>query len=259
MPVLFVGHGSPTNAIEHNAYTEVLGGLSARLPRPKAVCVVSAHWVTSGSHVLASEHPRTIHDFYGFPRPLYEVQYPAPGAPEEAEKLASNPEISLDDKWGLDHGAWSVLRHLYPKADVPAFQLSLDERRGFKEHFEIGREIESLRERGVLILGSGNIVHNLRRIDWESSSGAYPWAVEFDARVKNAVETRDAEGLTRPQSWGESLLATAHPTVEHYLPLLYCMGSTDERDAVSYPYEGFDYGSISMRMILFGENPPSPV
>jgi 4,5-DOPA dioxygenase extradiol len=259
MPVLFVGHGSPTNAIEHNAYTEVLSGLSARLPRPKAVCVVSAHWVTSGSQVLASEHPRTIHDFYGFPRPLYEVQYPAPGAPEEAEKLASNPEISPDDKWGFDHGAWSVLRHLYPKADVPAFQLSLDERRSFKQHLELGREIESLRERGVLILGSGNIVHNLRRIDWEKPHGADDWAVEFDARVKNAVETRDTEALTMPQKWGEALLATAHPTVEHYLPLLYCMGSTDERDAVSYPYEGFDYGSISMRMILFGESTSSRV
>jgi len=159
MPVLFVGHGSPMNAIEHNAFTKTLEGLSARLPKPKAV--VSAHWVTSGSHVLASAHPRTIHNFSGFPRPLYEVQYPAPGASKEAEKVASNPEIALDDKWGLDHGSWSVLRHMYPKADVPAFQLSLDERRSFRQHLELGREIQSLRERGVLILGSGNIVHNL--------------------------------------------------------------------------------------------------
>lgn len=252
MPVLFVGHGSPMNAIEHNAFTESLSELSGRLPRPKAVCVVSAHWVTSGSQVLASDHPKTIHDFYGFPKPLYEVQYPAPGAPVEAEKLARNPEIAPDDKWGLDHGSWSVLRHLYPKADVPAFQLSLDERRSFKEHLELGREIESLRERGVLILGSGNIVHNLRRIDWNNPSGAYDWAVEFDARVKDAVEARNAEALAAPEKWGEGLLATAHPTVEHYLPLLYCMGSTDDRDAISYPYEGFDFGSISMRMILFG-------
>ncbi len=240
------------NAIEHNAFTESLSELSARLPRPKAVCVVSAHWVTSGSQVLASDHPRTIHDFYGFPKPLYEVQYPAPGAPTEAEKLARNPEIVPDEKWGLDHGSWSVLRHLYPNADVPAFQLSLDERRSFKEHLELGREIESLRERGVLILGSGNIVHNLRRIDWNNPSGAYDWAVEFDAKVKGAVEARNAEALAAPEKWGAGLLATAHPTVEHYLPLLYCMGSTDDRDAMSYPYEGFDFGSISMRMILFG-------
>lgn len=240
------------NAIEHNPFTEALSGLGARLPKPKAVCVVSAHWVTSGSHVLTSAHPRTIHDFYGFPRPLYEVQYAAPGAPAEAQKLAANPEIAPDQEWGLDHGSWSVLRHLYPKADVPAFQLSLDERRSFKEHLELGREIQFLREHGVLILGSGNIVHNLQRIDWNDPHGAYDWAVEFDARVKAAVDSHDASALADPGRWGEGLLATAHPTVEHYLPLLYCTGSTDERDAVSYLYEGFDFGSISMRAILFG-------
>jgi 4,5-DOPA dioxygenase extradiol len=253
MPVLFVGHGSPMNAIENNALTKTLSELGARLPRPKAVCVVSAHWVTSGSHVLASEHPQTIHDFYGFPRSLYEVEYPAPGAPAEAEKLAQNPVIVPDEKWGLDHGSWSVLRHMYPEADVPSFQLSLDDRRTLKEHLELGREIQSLRERGVLILGSGNIVHNLGRIDWKDAHGAYDWAVEFDAKVKNAVDKHDASSLAEPQKWGQSLLATAHPTVEHYAPLLYCMGSTDERDSVSYPYEGFDFGSISMRAVLFGE------
>jgi len=252
MPVLFVGHGSPMNAIEHNAFTEALTGVSARLPRPKAVCVVSAHWVTEGSHVLASDHPRTIHDFYGFPQPLYEVQYPAPGAPAEAGKLASNPEIAPDNTWGLDHGSWSVLRHMYPQADIPAFQLSLDQRRSFREHLELGREIQSLRDRGVLILGSGNIVHNLRRINWGDPHGAYDWAVEFDARVKTAVNAHDASALAAPQKWGEPLLATAHPTPEHYLPLLYCMGGITEHDEVSYPYEGFDFGSISMRMILFG-------
>lgn len=239
------------NAIEHNAFTEALSDLSAQLPRPKAVCVVSAHWVTGGTHVMSSAHPETIHDFYGFPRTLYEVQYPAPGAPEEAREMASNPKIAPDDAWGLDHGSWSVLRHMYPKADVPAFQLSLDERRNFKEHLELGREIKMLRERGVLIMGSGNIVHNLRRMDWNDPHGAYDWAVEFDAHVKVAVEAHDASTLAAPQKWGESLLATAHPTVEHYLPLLYCMGATDKRDSVSYPYEGFDFGSVSMRAILF--------
>jgi 4,5-DOPA dioxygenase extradiol len=252
MPVLFVGHGSPMNAIEHNAFTEALANLSTGLPRPKAVCVVSAHWTTSGSRVLTSPHPRTIHDFYGFPQPLFAVQYPAPGAPEQAQKIASNPEIKADESWGLDHGSWSVLRHMYPKADIPAFQMSLDERRSFKEHLELGREIRALREQGVLILGSGNIVHNLRRIDWSEPHGAYDWAVEFDAKVKGAVEAHDADALASPQKWGETLLATAHPSIEHYLPLLYCMGSTDEKDDVSYPYEGFDFGSISMRAILFG-------
>jgi len=253
MPVLFIGHGSPMNAIEHNAFTSALEKLGAELPSPKAVCVISAHWVTSGTHVVKSEQPRTIHDFYGFPQPLYDVQYPAPGAPDEAEKIASGPEIVADETWGLDHGAWSVLRHMYPKADVPAFQLSLDKRRGFKEHLDLGREIKTLRERGVLILGSGNVVHNLRQIDWESPHGAYDWAREFDAKVKSAVDAHDAGAIAEPQKWGGTLLATAHPTVEHYLPLLYCMGSADESDTVSYPYEGFDYGSISMRAILLGD------
>ena len=239
------------NAIGHNAFTHALSDVSAWLPKPNAVCVVSAHWVTGGTQVMASPHPKTIHDFYGFPAPLYEVQYPAPGAPAEAEKVASDAKIKRDNEWGLDHGSWSVLRHMYPKADVPAFQLSLDERRSFKEHLELGREIQSLRERGVLIIGSGNIVHNLRRLDWNDPHGAYEWAVEFDAKVKEAVDQHDASALAAPQKWGETLLATAHPSVEHYVPLLYCMGSTDDRDRVSYPYEGFDFGSISMRMILF--------
>jgi 4,5-DOPA dioxygenase extradiol len=252
MPVLFVGHGSPMNAIESNAFTETLHGVAEQLPRPMAVCVVSAHWVTEGTQVMASAHPRTIHDFSGFPRPLYEVQYPAPGAPEEAQKLAADPEIKPDQRWGLDHGSWSVLRHMYPDADIPAFQLSLDARRGFREHIDLAREIRSLRERGVLIVGSGNIVHNLRRVDWEHPHGAFDWAVEFDAKVKRAVDAHDVGSLSAPQKWGERLLETAHPTLEHYLPLLYCIGSTDERDSVSYPYEGFDFGSISMRMILFG-------
>jgi 4,5-DOPA dioxygenase extradiol len=203
---------------------------------------------------MASSHPQTIHDFYGFPHALYEVEYPAPGAPDEAGKLAENPVIVPDEKWGLDHGSWSVLRHMYPEADIPAFQLSLDERRTPKEHLELGREIRQLRERGVLILGSGNLVHNLRQIDWNDPHGAFDWAREFDARVKNSVDAHDASALADPGKWGERLLATAHPTLEHYLPLLYCMGSTDERDAVSYPYEAFDFGSISMRTVLFGNS-----
>ena len=240
------------NAIEHNAFTQALSELGGSLPRPKAVCVVSAHWTTDGTRVLTSKHPRTIHDFYGFPKELYDVEYPAPGAPTEAEQVARDPEIIRDQQWGLDHGSWSVLRHMYPKADVPAFQLSLDARRDMKSHLELGREIKKLRERGVLILGSGNIVHNLGRVDWESPHGAYDWAAEFDAKVKAAVDAHDVNALATPQQWGETLLKTAHPTVEHYLPLLYCAGSTDEKDTVMYPYEGFDFGSISMRAVLFG-------
>lgn len=253
MPVLFVGHGSPMNAIERNRFTETLAGLAKQLPRPKAVCVVSAHWVTRGAEVLAVAKPRTIHDFYGFPPPLYEVEYPAPGAPVEAERVARELQIPPDETWGFDHGAWSVLRHLYPEASVPVFQISLDESRSLPRHVELGRELAALREREVLILGSGNIVHNLRRLESEKEAPAFPWTVEFDSHVKNAIETREVNSLTAPETWGKSLAALAHPTLEHYAPLLYCLGSTNGQDVVSYPYEGFEYGSLSMRMVLWDQ------
>jgi 4,5-DOPA dioxygenase extradiol len=185
MPVLFVGHGSPMNAIERNRFTEALAGLAERLPRPKAVCVVSAHWVTRGSEVLTVARPRTIHDFYGFPAPLYQIKYPAPGAPDEAERVAHELQIDANETWGFDHGAWSVLRHLYPEADVPVFQVSLDEGRSLPRHVELGAELAALRERGVLILGSGNIVHNLRRLEGNKDAAPFPWTVEFDTKVKS--------------------------------------------------------------------------
>ncbi len=255
MPVLFVGHGSPMNAIEENAFTRALAGLSERLPRPKAICVVSAHWVTDGSEVLTVAQPRTIHDFYGFPRPLYEVQYPAPGAPEEASRVAKELQVQTDETWGFDHGAWSVLVHLYPQADVPVFQVSVDQRRSLKEHLALGEELRSLRQRGVLILGSGNIVHNLGKVQPAVDAKPFDWTLEFDSKVKGAIEARDVQSLSAPAAWGGALLATAHPTLEHYVPLLYCMGSTSGKDVVSYPHEGFDFGSISMRMVLFQEQP----
>jgi len=254
MPVLFVGHGSPMNAIESNAFTHVLEQLGRELPRPQAICVVSAHWVTRGSQVHASEWPRTIHDFYGFPQPLYEVQYPAQGAPQEAKQLAFENHFVADQKWGLDHGAWSVLRHMYPNADVPVFQVSLDQTRTFAEHAALGRELRKLRERGILILGSGNLVHNLHKMNWELPHAAYPWASEFDQKVKQAIEEHDTEKLAAPESWGEHLLAEAHPTLEHYAPILYCMAASDETDAISYPYEGIEFGSVSMRTVMFRKN-----
>ena len=192
------------NAIEQNRFTETLAGLSQRLPRPKAVCVVSAHWVTRGSEVLAVAKPRTIHDFYGFPAPLYEVEYPAPGAPSEAERVARELEIQPDETWGFDHGAWSVLRHLYPEADVPVFQISLDERRSLPRHVELGSELARLRDRGVLILGSGNIVHNLRRLEGEKNAQPFPWTIEFDSDVKKAIETRDLASLAAPEDLGQA-------------------------------------------------------
>jgi 4,5-DOPA dioxygenase extradiol len=251
MPVLFVGHGSPMNAIEENAFTVALRNLSNSLPKPTAICVVSAHWVTRGSQVLAVDRPRTIHDFYGFPKSLYEVQYPAPGAPTEAKRLAFEQHLIADQEWGFDHGSWSILRHIYPEANIPVFQLSLDHGRTFAEHLSLGLELRQLRNRGVLIIGSGNLVHNLHQMNWSMEHSAYPWAADFDAKVKQAIEQRDLASLEAPDRWGVSLLASAHPTLEHYAPILYTMGSTDEQDTVSYPYEGIELGSVSMRMAFF--------
>lgn len=251
MPVLFVGHGSPMNAIEENGFTRSLREVRKKLPEAKTICVVSAHWVTRGCQVQGSERPRTIHDFYGFPKPLYQVQYPAPGAPEEAKRLAMERHLEIDHEWGLDHGAWSMLRHLYPKAEIPVFQVSLDQGRTFEEHVALGNEMKELRERGVVIMGSGNLVHNLHKINWEMKDDAYPWAQEFDAKVKKAIEERDVAALAAPDGWGRELLGEAHPTLEHYAPVLYCLGATDEKDTVSFPYEGIEFGSISMRMALF--------
>ena len=251
MPVLFIGHGSPMNAVEDNAFTRKLREVRKKLLEAKAICVVSAHWVTRGCQVQASEWPRTIHDFYGFPKTLYEVNYPAPGAPEEAKRLAMERHLQIDHEWGLDHGAWSVLRHLYPKAEIPVFQVSLDHGRTFEEHVALGKEMKELRERGVLIVGSGNLVHNLRKINWEMHAAAYPWAEEFDEKVKKAIEERDVNSLAAPDRWGSQLLGEAHPTLEHYAPVLYCLGATDAKDKVSFPYEGIEFGSISMRMALF--------
>jgi 4,5-DOPA dioxygenase extradiol len=180
MPVLFVGHGSPMNAIEENAFTRSLGEVRKKLSQPKSICVISAHWVTRGCSVLGMDWPRTIHDFYGFPKPLYEVQYPAPGAPEEAKRLALEHHLAVDHEWGLDHA------------------------RTFKEHVALGAEMKKLRERRVLILASGNLVHNLRRINWDLPMEGYAWAEEFDRKVKKAIEERDAESLAAPNRWGRS-------------------------------------------------------
>jgi 4,5-DOPA dioxygenase extradiol len=241
------------NAIEENAFTKTLEALAPRLPRPKAVCVVCAHWVTAGSEVLAVEKPKTIHDFYGFPKPLYEVQCPAPGAPQEAKRLAKELQLVPDRQWVFDHGAWSMPRHRYPVADIPVFQVSLDQYRTLEDHLALGQELASLRQRGVLILGSGNLVHNLHRMGVGMKSQRYPWALEFDTKVKVAIEKRDLRSLSAPDKWSSTLVAEAHPTLEHYVPILYCVGSVDEKDEVSYPYEGFDLGSVSMRMVLFGK------
>ena len=200
MPVLFVGHGSPMNAIEENAFTQTLRKLSPTLPKPKTICVVSAHWVTRGSQVLTVERPRTIHDFYGFPKALYDVQYPAPGAAVEAKRLAFEQHLLADHQWGFDHGTWSILRHIYPDADVPVFQVSLDHGRTFAEHIVLAQELRGLRDRGVLIIGSGNLVHNLNQMNWSMEHCAYP-------RLRNLTPT------SKKRSTNAILLRFRHPIV----------------------------------------------
>ncbi len=252
MPVLFVGHGSPMNAIEQNSFTESLRKVAAAVPVPEAVCVVSAHWVTRGTEVLTANHPRTIHDFQGFPAALYKVEYPAPGARDEALLLSERLALKGDETWGYDHGSWSLLRHMYPEARIPVFEVSLDHAKSPREHWELGRELAALRKRGVLIIGSGNLVHNLRRMNPQAGEEAFPWAEEFDKKAKAAMESRDMESLTSREKWGETLWTAAHPTLEHYVPLLYCMGATSGEEQIIYPHEGFAMGSISMRMVQFG-------
>ena len=252
MPVLFVGHGAPTNALENNPATQTWEKLGRDLSRPEAVLCVSAHWITPGTRVLSSEKPKTIHDFQGFHEEMYQIQYPAPGAPKLAKELAVELGVSTDESWGLDHGTWSVLKHMFPKTDITVFQLSLDQDKNFEEHLELGRRLEPLREKGVLILGSGNITHNLRQIIWDQAAKPVDWALEFDQKAKEALEKRDEAFLTNPSAWGGGLFRKAHPTADHYIPLLYVLGASTEKDKLSYPYENFEYGSLSMRMVLFG-------
>jgi 4,5-DOPA dioxygenase extradiol len=255
MPVLFVGHGSPMNAIEDNAWSRAFRALGRELGEPRTILAISAHWFVRGTLLTSSERPPTIHDFGGFPPELYAIQYPAAGDVELAKHvcvLLADWQASLSGDWGLDHGTWSVLRHLRPAADVPVVQLSLDARLPPAAHLAIGRALVSLRGEGVLILGSGNIVHNLgdafarmRRGD----SSTPDWATRFDADVAQAIEQHDHEFLTRaPES---EMGRMAHPTLDHYLPLLHAAGASDASDAVHTPIVGFDMGSLSMRTVVW--------
>ncbi len=257
MPVAFVGHGSPMNAIEDNVWSRAFRDLGSRLPRPRAVLAVSAHWYTRGTAVTANERPPTIHDFGGFPEPLYEAQYPAKGDPRLADRVVSLlgaglASTSLD--WGLDHGTWSVLRHVWPLADVPVVQLSIDGRAPASRHVEIGRSIAPLRDEDILILGSGNLVHNLGDAFGRMRSGDVTtpaWAAAFDDAVVRGLEAHDTAALARLIESAEG--RKAHPTPEHYLPLLYAAGASGD-DPVSFPITGFDLGSLSMRAVIFGGN-----
>jgi 4,5-DOPA dioxygenase extradiol len=252
MPVLFIGHGSPMHAIEDSAFSRAWADMGETLPSPSAILVISAHWMTRGASLVhIGGRPRTIHDFGGFPRALHEVQYPAPGAPDMATAtldLLQHHHAEADVEWGLDHGAWCVLLRMFPKADVPVYQLSLDLSRPLKDHMALAADLRALRRKGVLIVGSGNAVHNLPAM--RHGAEAFDWAREFDSLIASSIMDRDFARLAdiNPR---DPLTRIAHPTIEHFLPLLYTLGAAEEADTPSFFTEGFDLGSISMRSVLF--------
>lgn len=252
MPVLFVGHGNPMNALEDNPFSRTWRTLGVMLPRPRAILCISAHWQTSGPQVTAMNTPPTIHDFGGFPQPLFDVRYPAPGAPEWAARIAqldAQHPIAADHAWGPDHGSWSVLCHMFPEADIPVLQLSLDTRNTPEEHYQFAKILAPLRDEGVLIMGSGNIVHNLRQMIRRDE--AYDWAVEIDQLVAQQIEAGNHAALSDyPHLHPKMLLAV--PTVEHYLPLLYILALQTSTDSVSFFNETVTLGSMSMRGVQIG-------
>jgi len=252
MPVLFLGHGNPMNAIEDNQYSQRWKALGRSLVKPQAILVISAHWMTPGTTLVdVSEKPRTIHDFHGFPAALTEKNYGALGSPSLATEITdklSEFGARTDTSWGLDHGAWTVLEALYPKADVPVFQLSIDISKDLNWHFSIGKALAELRHRGVLLLGSGNIVHNLGALRFDGV--AHDWAIEFDAFVKRQLDDRNFASLINTRASGK-LLTLSNPTLEHYIPAVTIAGASDANDDLAYITEGIDLGALSMRSFLF--------
>ncbi len=256
-PVLFIGHGSPMNAIEDNEFTEGWKEVAGSFPEPEAIVCVSAHWETKGTQLTAMKSPETIHDFGGFPRELYEVQYPAPGNPElahEVKKMISMTDAGLDDLWGLDHGCWSVLRRMYPAANIPVIQLSLNYQQPVKFHYDIARELAPLRKKGVLIIGSGNMVHNLRLVSREylnKPGFAFEWAAEASTKMKSFILSDDHKSLINYRSQGREF-ELAIPTPEHYLPLIFVMGLKDEGDLVTLFNDKAVGGSLTMTSVKIG-------
>ncbi|HKW00218.1 MAG TPA: 4,5-DOPA dioxygenase extradiol [Vicinamibacterales bacterium] len=254
-PAVFFGHGNPMNALLDNAYTKAWAGIGAALPRPAAILCISAHWFVPETGVTVSTAPRTIHDFGGFPAPLYQVQYPAPGDPALARRvqqmLAPLP-VTLDERWGLDHGTWSVLTHVYPKADVPIVQLSIDEREPASFHYEIGKRLAPLRDEGVLIVGSGNLVHNLHAFAWgRHNVEPFDWALRFEQQARDMLVAGEQAPLVEYDRLGRDALLSI-PTPDHYLPLLYVIATRQQDDRISFPVEGVDGGSVSMLAVRVG-------
>jgi 4,5-DOPA dioxygenase extradiol len=256
MPVLFLGHGSPMNAIEENEFVSAFKKLGKELVRPNAILCISAHWETKGTFVTAMQYPPTIHDFGGFPQALFEVQYPAPGSPDlalQTKNIVTKTEVGLDDKWGLDHGAWSVIKHLYPNAEIPVIQMSIDYSQPAKYHYELAREISSLRKKGVLIIGSGNIVHNLRMIAWNklNEQYAYDWATEANEKMKTYILSGDHQKLIDFKLQGKAF-DLAIPTPEHFLPLLYSLALKEENEKITIFNDKPVAGSLSMTSVKIG-------
>lgn len=254
MPVLFLGHGTPMNAIEENEFVSGFREIGTRIQTPRAILCVSAHWETRGTYVTAMEHPRTIHDFGGFPKALFDVQYPAPGSPSLAHETADvvkKTVVGMDDSWGLDHGAWSVIKHLYPKANIPVVQLSLDQGQGPQYHYDLAKELSSLRSKGVLIVGSGNMVHNLRLAEWDKLNVefGFDWALEARERMKHMILTGDHASLIQYQSQGKAF-DLAIPTPEHYLPLLYTLALQEKNEAVTLYNDKAIAGAFTMTSVM---------
>jgi len=254
MPVLFVGHGSPMNAIETNEFSKEWKTLAGELARPKAILCISAHWETKGTYVTAMEKPQTIHDFGGFPQALFDVQYPAPGSPEladETKNLVLKTNVGLDETWGLDHGAWSVIRVMYPGADIPVIQMSLDYYQNPQYHYDLGKQLAALRQKGVLIIGSGNMVHNLRAVDWAKPNQGFDWAIEANSKFNKLILADDHKQLINYKSLGREVELSV-PTPEHYLPLLYALALKTENEEVSFFNDMSVMGSISMTSLRIG-------
>ena len=255
LPTIFFGHGNPMNALHDNEWSRGWAAIGQRIPRPRAVLSVSAHWYVPATALTAMAMPRTIHDFGGFPRELFEVQYPAPGdlgLVRRVRELLNPLEVRADHPWGLDHGTWSVLRHVIPSADVPVVQLSIDESKPPEFHYGLGRLLRPLRDEGILVIGSGDIVHNLHTYAWgRRQAEPFDWALRFEERARELVLRGDHQPLVKYESLGPDAELSV-PTPEHYLPLLYVLGASDEEDSVTFPVEGMDGGSISMLSVQFG-------
>ncbi len=255
MPVLFMGHGSPMNGIEINEFSSTWAEIAKNIQVPQAVLVVSAHWFTKGTRITAMDFPATIHDFGGFPQALFDVQYPAPGDPKLAKEtadLVKSTSIVLDHDWGLDHGAWSVIKHMYPMANIPVLQLSIDYTKGAQYHYQLAKELSALRKKGVLILGSGNMVHNLRMVSWEMmNGGGYDWALEMQEVFKNLILNKEHHALINYEAMG-SAAKLAIPTPEHYLPLMYTLGLQNENEEAILFNDKAIGGSLTMTSVQVG-------